>query len=101
MTVVQVAEKVAGRARIIKHVGSAHDEAELAALVEVAKDFIEGDQLRLDLDLGHSRATGQVVVDRQVSRLLWQVLDHAWHDYGFVKVIPDEARRSSNWCWPG
>lgn len=35
-TAVQIARKVAGRREILEHVGSAHDEAELAVLMHVA-----------------------------------------------------------------
>lgn len=54
-TAVQIAEKVRGRTEIHKHVGSAHSEAELAALLLAANNELASlnpDQGTLDLDLG-------------------------------------------------
>jgi len=49
-TAVQIAEYAGGRQRIIKHVGSAHTEAELGLLIEQARALLEGPgQGRLDL----------------------------------------------------
>lgn len=48
---VQVVEKVDGRTRVLKHVGTAHSDAQLAALFVVAEEFI-GPDLQLGLDLG-------------------------------------------------
>ena len=47
-TAVQVAGYVDGRRRIVAHVGSAHDEAELGLLVSVARGMIEQGQPMLD-----------------------------------------------------
>ena len=41
-TAVQVAESVAGRRRIVRHVGSARDEAELGLLIEEAHRLLAG-----------------------------------------------------------
>ena len=40
-TAVQIAEYVAGRQRIVKHVGSAHTEAELGVLMARARELLE------------------------------------------------------------
>jgi len=50
-TAVQIAESVAGRRRIVRHVGSARDEAELGLLVEEAHRLLADDQQGM-LDLG-------------------------------------------------
>lgn len=50
-TAVQIAESVAGRRRIVRHVGSARDEAELGLLIEEASRLLADDQQGL-LDLG-------------------------------------------------
>lgn len=42
-TGVQVASKIRGKREIIEHIGSAHTPAELAALVAIAKQRIQGD----------------------------------------------------------
>jgi hypothetical protein len=50
-TAVQIAESVAGRRRIVRHVGSARDEAELGLLMEEAQRLLEDDRQGV-LDLG-------------------------------------------------
>ncbi|WP_430298492.1 IS1634 family transposase, partial [Sinomonas sp. B1-1] len=50
-TAVQIAEYVAGRQRIVEHVGSAHTEAELGVLLERARGLLE-DPAQGVLDLG-------------------------------------------------
>jgi len=50
-TAVQIAESVNGRRRIVRHVGSARDEAELGLLVEEARRLLADDAQR-ELDLG-------------------------------------------------
>jgi hypothetical protein len=50
-TAVQIAESVAGRRRIVRHVGSARDEAELGLLIEEANRLLADDQQGI-LDLG-------------------------------------------------
>jgi hypothetical protein len=50
-TAVQIAESVDGRRRIIRHVGSARDEAELGLLMEQARQLLVDDAQR-ELDLG-------------------------------------------------
>ena len=50
-TAVQIAESVGGRRRIVRHVGSARDEAELGLLVEEARRLLADDAQR-ELDLG-------------------------------------------------
>ncbi|MDQ3451255.1 MAG: IS1634 family transposase, partial [Actinomycetota bacterium] len=50
-TAVQIAESMAGRRRIVRHVGSARDEAELGVLIEEAHRLLADDQQGI-LDLG-------------------------------------------------
>lgn len=50
-TAVQIAESVSGRRRIVRHVGSAGDEAELGLLIEEAQRLLADDAQR-ELDLG-------------------------------------------------
>lgn len=50
-TAVQIAESVGGRRRIVRHVGSARDEADLGLLVEEAQRLLADDQQGV-LDLG-------------------------------------------------
>jgi hypothetical protein len=58
---VQIAESVGGRRRIVRHVGSARDEAELGLLVEQAHRLL-GDERQGVLDLGLSAATRKVAM---------------------------------------
>jgi hypothetical protein len=60
-TAVQVAESVAGRRRIVRHVGSARDEAELGLLMEKAQRLLEDDQQGV-LDLGITPQARQAVM---------------------------------------
>lgn len=55
-TAVQIAESVQGRRRIVRHVGSARDEAELGLLMERARQLLVDDGQGV-LDLGISPAT--------------------------------------------
>ena len=62
-TAVQIAESVAGRRRIVRHVGSARDEAELGLLMEKARRLLEDDQQGV-LDLGITPQAMQAGRDR-------------------------------------
>jgi Transposase DDE domain len=60
-TAVQIAESVDGRRRIVRHVGSARDEAELGLLMDEARRLLEDDQQGL-LDLGITPAVPKAVM---------------------------------------
>ena len=60
-TAVQIAESVAGRRRIVRHVGSARDEAELGLLMEKAQRLLEDDPQGV-LDLGITPQARQAVM---------------------------------------
>ncbi|MFL0580924.1 IS1634 family transposase, partial [Dietzia sp. 179-F 9C3 NHS] len=92
-TAVQVAEKVRGQRRIVAHIGSAHTQGELAALIEVAKQRIHADQHELDLGLDDRPsavidlpAASAAVVQRSSSRILWQALTGSYSRLGFDKI---------------
>ena len=98
-TAVQIVEKRSGIRRIVEHVGSAHDEVELAVLVQVARERLHAGQQVLDLDLeaataagaaGGGAAAGQAVVTGTASQVLWQVLADAYARLGFG-VLGDDA----------
>lgn len=98
-TAVQIVEKRSGVRRIVEHVGSAHDEVELAVLVQVAHERLHAGQQVLDLgleaDTGPSApaggtVAGQAVVTGTASQVLWQVLTNAYTGLGF-DVLGDEA----------
>jgi len=98
-TAVQIVEKRGGVRRIVEHVGSAHDEVELAVLVQVAKERLHVGQQVLDLGLdpvapavapAGAMMAGQAVVTGTASQVLWQVLTDAYARLGF-EALGDEA----------
>lgn len=84
-TAVQIVEKRNGQRRILEHVGSAHDEAELAVLVSAAQQRLHGVQDMLELN-PPARAPRGLVVERSASRLLWQVLEGGYQQLGFAAL---------------
>lgn len=88
-TAVQIAERQGGRDKVLEHLGSAHDDAELSALLEAARRKIFPGQGELDLTVG-AVAPGQSVITGKSSALLWQVLSSAYTALGF-DVLRDEA----------
>jgi transposase len=117
-TAVQIAEYAGGRQRILRHVGSAHTEAELGVLFERARDLLAGPgQAMLDLGVeptppvvdllpppgepalfehaDHSRRGGRDGAGRVVatgSRLLFDALAGIYSGLGF-DVLGDETFR--------
>lgn len=89
-TAVQIVRKEQRRNVVVEHLGSAHSDAELAALMLAARAKIEAGQDELDLDLGGVSAPRRAVVEDQVSRLLVEAITGAWRRLGF-DVIDDEA----------
>ncbi len=91
-TAVQIAERVGGRDKVLKHLGSAHTPEELAALLEVARREARPGQGELDLSAGAvgSVPAGQAVITARSSALLWHVLSTAYARLGF-DVLADEA----------
>nr|WP_228480992.1 hypothetical protein [Microbacterium luteum] len=76
-TAVQIARKHRGVRTIVEHIGSAHDDAQLAALVRIAKERITAGQLAFDLDaLTPTAPTGVApIVTGSRSRVLWDLLE--------------------------
>lgn len=115
-TAVQIAESVDGRRRIVRHVGSARDDAELGLLLEAAQRLLADDS-QGELDLGitpkavrahmvpppdHALFTDepmprQLVVRPQVlkssSGLLYEALAGVYADLGFDDAVGDEVFR--------
>ncbi len=60
-TAVQIAESVGGRRRIVRHVGSARDEADLGLLLEEAQRLLADDRQGV-LDLGITPVAAKVVM---------------------------------------
>jgi len=94
-TAVQIVEKRAGVRRILAHLGSAHDELELAVLMAAAREQIQAGQLALDLGVEAGPQPGQIdaVVTGTASQVLWDVLGTAYQQLGF-DTLGDEAFRA-------
>jgi hypothetical protein len=91
---VQIVEKRHGVRRIVAHVGSAHDDAELAVLMTSARDRIHASQQAFDLSTAAvTAASGGAVVTGSASEVLWDVLVDAYRRLGF-DVVADEAFRA-------
>ncbi len=88
-TAVQIAQRQDGRDRVLEHLGSAHTEAELAALVAVARRKMYPGQGELDLSAGAVPA-GHAVITAKSSAVLWQVLSGAYARLGF-DAVGDES----------
>lgn len=78
----QIAERQDGRDKVLEHLGSARTDAELTALLEVARAKIYPGQEQLDLTAG-SVPAGQAVITSKSSALLWHVLASAYARLGF------------------
>lgn len=99
-TAVQIAHTRRGVQKIIEHIGSAHTEAEVAALVQVAKNKIAGDQQEFDLQIPvptdrpiPASAPAGPVVTGSSSQLLWDVLEDAYARIGFSAIGNDTFRQ--------
>lgn len=89
-TAVQIVEKLNGRRRILEHVGSAHDEAELAVLVSTALQRLHGTQDMLEVEVEPKRRTPTgPVVEGSRSEVLWNVLTGAYRALGFDAVADE------------
>lgn len=84
-TAVQIAERVGGRDRVIEHLGSAHNDRDLAALLETARDRLHPGQGELDLT-GGAVPAGHAVITGRRHVVLWQVLTQAYARLGFDMV---------------
>ena len=102
-TAVQIVEKRGGVRRIVEHVGSAHSDADLAVLMQAARDRIDAGQQALELAFPPSvsgaqptessappaGATGAVVTGTSCE-VLWEVLIEAYRRLGF-DAVDDQA----------
>ncbi|MGB5935422.1 MAG: hypothetical protein WBG76_06120 [Ornithinimicrobium sp.] len=76
----QIAEYAGGRQRIIKHLGSAHTEAELGVLLASARELLAGGQGVLDVDVEPEPAVVNMVSPRTDAATLFQT------DPGFARA---------------
>ncbi len=94
-TKVQIAERRDGRDVVLEHVGTAHDEAELAALMVVARKKLYPGQGELPLEgisgpAADGRPARSAVITSKANAVLWQVLMTGYQRLGF-DAIDDEA----------
>jgi len=93
-TAVQIVEKRSGVRRILEHLGSAHDEAGVAALVRAGRERLNAGQQAFELDLAptgtESAPPGHnAVVAGSRCEVLWAVLAEAYSRLGF-DILGDE-----------
>lgn len=97
-TAVQIVSKLGGKRTILEHVGSAHTEQELAALMVAGRQRmaeITETQQELDLGLDQLEDTVSLESDRQVvgsaSRLLVDAIRASYQALGFDAQVDDDA----------
>ncbi len=77
-TAVQLVERKAGCDRVLEHLGSAHTDAELAALMLLGRERLYPVQGMLDVPVGPTETSrGSAVVTGSSSRLLIEVVTQA------------------------
>ncbi|UTM38027.1 hypothetical protein MX572_04300 [Rhodococcus pyridinivorans] len=91
-TAVQIAVKQGGRRTIVEHVGSAHTDSELAALMQLARSKLHAGQEELDLglDVPDGSRKGPSLITAKRSRWLIEAVETAWRRLGF-DVLDDGA----------
>ena len=89
-TAVQIVEKRHGIRTILEHLGSAHDEAELAALIQAGREKMQVNQPMLDITVDGGVRPGVAVVDAKRSQLLVDAVRGSWQRLGF-DVVEYEA----------
>lgn len=97
-TAVQIVSKVRGRRKILKHVGSAHSDQELAALISVGHQKIAAlvgtqEQLALDLDQPDSAVSSAAEkrVTGSAAQVLIDTIRACYDQLGFSTQVVDEA----------
>lgn len=84
---VQIVHKRGRQVAGIEHIGSAHDDAQLALLLEIARQRLHPGQGSIDFqtsDGGRSGFGARIVASR--SERLWQVLTSAYTQLGFDRL---------------
>lgn len=86
-TAVQIAHKKYGQIVKIEHLGSAHTEDELNALISLAKKQLQGDQQ--SLFFSPELSSFRIKLKQSFSYLLFQVLKEQYQQLGFSKLDDD------------
>ncbi|KLO25271.1 IS1634 family transposase [Mycobacterium haemophilum] len=93
-TAVQIVWSSRQGSRKIEHLGSAHDEARIAALKAAAVQRLAAGQAQLDLGLAERSAADPLPITSSKSALLWKALCAAYAHVGFDKAAAgDEVFR--------
>jgi transposase len=82
-TAVQIAYKEKGRIKKISHIGSAHNEAELQILLEIARKRMQSNQMDL---FPETQSSLRVGIRRSFSGLLWNTLREQYSRLGFDQL---------------
>lgn len=76
--------------RVVAHIGTAHDDIEMRALLARAEEVVLDGQLAMDLGLEQDRELrGQTL--RRAHWLLWRVLQEAYRVLGFDQATGDRV----------
>ena len=91
VTLVQIVDKPGGQYKIVKHIGSARTEAELAVKMEEAREFLNPGQGVPDFDTVDSAMVGHTaVLGAKRCGLLIDTIDTAYRRLGF-DIVNDYA----------
>jgi hypothetical protein len=85
-TAVQIIHKNYGQITHIDHIGSAHNQEELTALIVLARIRLQGSQSPLFPD---NIAQLTIQLKQSYSSLLWQVLHQQYDRLGFNQICDD------------
>lgn len=89
-TAVQIMHERGRRVMGVEHIGSAHDEAKLAALEEIARQRLHAGEQELPLEMPRNSRSGPAggtyspVVEDTASLLLWDALARVYDRLGFA-----------------
>jgi hypothetical protein len=86
-TAVQIVHSSRRGARDIEHVGSAHNDEELAALKVAAAQRLAGGQDELDLGLDSVASAGPLEIVSSRMAHLWDALCRAYDSLGFAEAV--------------
>jgi hypothetical protein len=90
-TAVQIVYSSRRGSRDIEHVGSAHDEVELAALKAAARQRLAAGQPELDLGLEVAAGGGPLAITSSWMGHLWEALVYAYDRLGFDAAAEGDA----------
>lgn len=90
-TAVQIVHSNRRGSRQIEHIGSAHDEQELASLKAAAAERIAGGQLQLDLGVAADDGAGPLPITSARMAVLWDALADVYTELGFTDTTDGDT----------